>query len=116
MVQKIPELKYKFLGVYPADMIPNLTNNSFIIINTAKASDIGEHWVMLANRNEKIFFGDSMGQSLEAYQHIRIPYSLVYRLIHKRLQDQPLCGLYAIFFAWSVFSGTSIETFLTTFI
>ena len=103
------------MGVYPADSFPHLQKNSFQIINSAKGSDIGEHWIMMANKNGKIFFGDSMGQALERYQNIRIPYKEVFRLVHKGLQNQPICGLYAIFFAWALFTGNTLGAISSDF-
>ena len=115
VISKVPELKFNFMGVYPAEKSPIVKKNSFQIINTSKSSEIGEHWIMLANRNNVIFYGDSLGQPLESYGNIKVPYNNVHRMIHKRLQNQPLCGVYAIFFAWSVFSGNPVGSLFNDF-
>lgn len=115
IIARIPELKYKFAGVFPADKTPRLKTNTFAIVNSSKSTEIGEHWIMLANYKGDLYFGDSMGQTLQSYQNITISRKQVYHLVHKRLQNLPLCGLYAIFFAWSVFSGHVLDNFLDDF-
>ena len=101
-------MKYKYVGSYPANCLPVLKRNSFAIINTETSDYDGEHWILLANKNGKIFFGDSMGQRLEKYPHIKNDYKQVTQLVKKRMQNRALCGLYCIYFAWSIFSGQKL--------
>ena len=53
----------KFKGVYPADKIPNLTNERpYCIINTDISTGSGEHWTSLAIVGNKNIFYDSFAR------------------------------------------------------
>ena len=70
---KCKHLKYKVAGVYAADNSPppNLKNGNFIIVNSDKATQMGSHWVLLCNRNNKYIFADPLGLLLNKYLHVR---------------------------------------------
>ena len=51
IIESIPELKFKNIGSFPADFIPNLPKFSFAIINTASRKEVGEHWILIARLN-----------------------------------------------------------------
>ena len=112
LIKQIPELRYKYMGTFASDTFPGLKKNTFQIINTQKQTEIGEHWIMLANRNGKIYYGDSLGEPIENYNEIykRLPYSKINTLVQRKLQNLPFCGLYSIYFAWTVFSNFPIGT------
>ena len=44
----IPELRFKYMGSYPSDKVPQLTKYFFAIVNSALSKDRGEHWIMMA--------------------------------------------------------------------
>ncbi len=117
VVNKIPHLKHKFLGVYAANNCPLLRKNSFAIINNQASSEQGQHWITIANKNGVIYFGDSMGEPLETYKEIysHFPYKQYVRLIQKKTQSLPLCGLYTVYFAWCVFTSNQIDSQLNDF-
>ena len=48
IIERIPELRFKYMGSYPSDTVPQLTKDSFAIINSAPSNDRGEHWIMIA--------------------------------------------------------------------
>ena len=41
-VSRFPLLKYDYIGSFPCNLVPNLSNNTFIIINTQPTSLLGE--------------------------------------------------------------------------
>ena len=41
-VNRSPVLKYRYMGSFPSDFVPNLPNDTFAIINTP-----GEHWIKI---------------------------------------------------------------------
>ena len=115
LIQKIPTLKHKYLGSFPSDQIPPLRRNTFIIVNTDPSYTEGAHWIMLANENGKIYFGDALGQPLNKYRHIQLPTKNVTRMVYSQIQNLPLCGMYCIYFAWCVFRGLPVENFFNDF-
>ena len=52
IIERIPELRFKYMGSYPSDTVPQLTKFSFAIINSTPSNDRGEHWIMIARMNE----------------------------------------------------------------
>ena len=104
VVNRFPHLKFKYLGSFPADLRPkNLPTNTYF--NTDPSIQPGSHWILLANKNGKLFYGDSMGEVLEKYG-IRTKAKFG-SLVQEKLQDSELCGLYAIYFANVLFSKVS---------
>ena len=55
IVEKIPELNYRYIGSFPADCIPILPTFSFAIINTSSSRKAGEHWIMIARLNQTYY-------------------------------------------------------------
>jgi hypothetical protein len=55
-----------FVGVYPADSIPNVKSmtNKSIIFNLSKHTEPGSHYVAVYFLNNKILYFDSYGKSL----------------------------------------------------
>ena len=103
---RFPHLKFKYLGSFPADLRPRkLPTNPFFIIITDPSTQQGSHWILLANKNGKLFYDDSMGEVLEKYG-IRTK-SNFGSLVQEKLQDSELCGLYAIYFAHVLLSQVS---------
>ena len=48
IIDRIPLLKYRYLGSFPSDRVPMLPNDTFAIVNTEPSYMSGEHWVMIA--------------------------------------------------------------------
>ena len=95
VVNRFPHLNFKYLGSFSADLRPkNLPTNTFCIINIDPSTQPVSHWILLANKNGKLFYGDSMGEVLEKYG-IRTRANFG-SLVQEKLQDSELCGLYAI--------------------
>ena len=65
VISQFPQLKYKFLGSFPADLVPKrIPKNKFCIVNFNNSNSSGTHWIMLGNKNGKIYFGDSLGNRI----------------------------------------------------
>ena len=67
IIERIPELRFKYMGSYPSDTVPQLTKYSFAIINSAPSNDRGEHWNMIARLDKSYYFADSLGRKRSIY-------------------------------------------------
>ena len=54
IIDRIPLLKYRYLGSFPSDRVPNLPNVTFAIVNTEPSYMSGEHWVMIAKFKQQL--------------------------------------------------------------
>ena len=61
IINRIPLLKFRYLGSFPSDYVPTLDNDTFAIINTQPSNMQGEHWIMIAKSRRKLCFADSLG-------------------------------------------------------
>ena len=60
--QKLADIS-QFRGAYACDLLPAKPNGDFsVVINTDDSSASGDHWLVLARKNEKLFFIDSYGR------------------------------------------------------
>ena len=59
IIERTPELKFKYMGSYPSDKVPQLKKYSFAIVNSAPSNDRGEHWIMIARLDKTYYFADS---------------------------------------------------------
>ena len=101
IVERNPELKFKYIGSFPADFIPILPKFSFAIINTASSKKVGEHWILIARLNRNYCYADSLARSVTHYKFLCIKYQ---KIIHRPLQKMlNFCGFYAIFAAFQLF-------------
>ena len=62
IINRIPLLKYRYRGSFPSDYVPTLDNDTFAIINTQPNNMQGEHWIIIANSCQKLYFVDSLGR------------------------------------------------------
>ena len=100
-VNRIPLLKYRYIGSFPSDFVPNLPNDTFAIINTQPSNTPGEHWIMIAKFHHELYFADSLDLSIKNYPFLKQNYS---QMVPTRLQDQPsVCGFYTIYAAFQLF-------------
>ena len=61
-INRIPLLKYRYIGSFPCDCVPTLPNDTFAIINTQASNMQGEHWIMIAKLRQQLYFFDSFGR------------------------------------------------------
>lgn len=91
-----------FVGVYPADSIPNIKNmtNKSIIFNLSKHTEPGSHYIAVYFKRTKILYFDSYGKSL-TNKYIKKNLKKYKRPIffHTRSIQEPnsiFCGLFAL--------------------
>ena len=58
-----------FKGVYPWDLMPNLPNNSYAVINTDDHTKGGVHWVGIYSANNNYYVFDSFGRKPDSILH-----------------------------------------------
>ena len=89
ILNRIPLLKFRYLGSFPSDYVPTLDNDTFAIINTQPSNIQGEHWIMIANFQHELYFADSLarkGYSFLNNQHYK-------QMMPALLQSHPsVCG------------------------
>ena len=99
IINRIPLLKFRYLGSFPSDYVPTLDNDTFAIINTQPSSMQGEHWIMIANSRQKLYFADSLGR--KKYSFLEQQYE---QMMPEPLQSHPsVCGFYMIYAAFHLF-------------
>ena len=102
IVNRIPLLKYRYMGSFPSDFVPNLPNVMFAIINLQPSNKPGEHWIMIAKFHHELYFADSLGLSVINYPFLKQNYR---QKVRKRLQDHPsVCGFYTNYAAFQLFT------------
>ena len=96
---RIPLLKFRYLGSFPSDHVPTLDNDTFVVIKTQPSNMQGEHWIMIANFRHELYFADSLGRkkSIFVNQHYK-------QMMPAPLQSHPcVCGFYTIYAAFHLF-------------
>lgn len=101
IIERIPELQYKYLGCFPADCVPELPPDTFAVLNNKASSSKGEHWLMIARKAEKYYFADSLGRKQRQYPFLKRKYK---QMIPDKLQEMDnMCGFYTIYAAYQLF-------------
>ena len=62
IINRIPLVKFRYLGSFPSDNVPLLDNDTFAIINTQPSNMQGEHWIMIAKFRHELYFAVSLGR------------------------------------------------------
>ena len=97
---RIPLLKYRYPGSFPSDYVPTLDNDTFAIMNTQPSNMQGEHWIMIANSCQKMYFADSLGR--KRYSFLKQQYEK--KMMPEPLQSHPsVCGFYPVYSAFHLF-------------
>ena len=100
IINRIPLLKFRYLGSFPSDYVRTLDNDIFAIINTQPSNMQGEHWIMIANFRHELYFADSL---------VRNGYNFLNNQLYKQMMPAPLqshpsvCGFYTIYAAFHLF-------------
>ena len=98
IINRIPKLKYRYRGSFPSDYVPTLDNDTFVIINTQPSNMQGEHWIMIANFRQKLYFADTLGRKKNSF--LMQQYE---QTIPDPLQFHPsVCGFYTIYAAFDL--------------
>ena len=99
IINRIPLLKFQYLGSFPSDYVSTLDNDTFAIINTQPSNMQGEHWIMIANSRQKLYFADSLGR--KKYSFFKQQFE---QMMPEPLQSHPsVCGFYTIYAAFHLF-------------
>ena len=99
IINRIPILKYRYRGSFPSDYVSTLDSDTFAIINTQPSNIQGEHWIMIANSCQKLYFADSLGR--KKYSFLKQQYE---QMVPEPLQSHPsMCGFYTIYAAFHLF-------------
>ena len=98
IINYIPLLKYRYRGFFPSDYVPTLDNDTFAIINKQPSNMQGEHWIMIANSRQKLYFADFRGR--KKYRFLKQQYE---QMMPEPLQSHPsVCGFYTIYAAFQL--------------
>ena len=109
IINRIPLLKFRYLGSFPSDYVPTLDNDTFAIINTQPSNMQGEHWIMIENFRHELYFADSLGR--KGYNFLKQHYK---QMMLATLQSHPsVCGFYTIYAAFisSSFDKKKLQEF-----
>ena len=90
IINRIPLLKFRYLGSFVSDYVPTLDNDTFAIINSQPSNMQGEHWIMIANFRQELYFADSLGCTKYSFfkQHYK-------QMMPAPLQSHPsVCGFF----------------------
>jgi hypothetical protein len=90
-----------FLGVYPADSIPNINKfNVSIIFNLSKHYEPGTHYVAVYITNKKIYYFDSYGKPLTnkyiKKNLLKINLPIFYHNRSIQSKNSIFCGFFAL--------------------
>ena len=70
IIERIPELKFRYIGSFTADFVPNLPKFTFAIINTSRSSEVGEHRIKIGRLNRNYYYADSLAGSVTHYKFL----------------------------------------------
>ena len=99
LINRIPLLKYSYRGSSLSDYVPALDNDTFASINTQPGNMQGEHWIMIANYCQILYFAESLGRKM--YSSFKQQYE---EMTPESLQSHPsVCVFYTIYAAFDVF-------------
>ena len=103
IIERIPEHKFRYIGSFPANFVPNLPKLSFAIINTSPSTEVGENWIMIGRLNRNYYYEDSVARSVTHYKFLNKKYQ---KMIQRPLQKMHnLCGFYTIYAAFHLFKS-----------
>ena len=61
-INRNPLLNFRYFGSLPSEYVPTLDNDAFAIFNTQLSNMQGEHWIMMANSRQILYFAGSLGR------------------------------------------------------
>ena len=102
IIERIPELKYRYIGSFPADCIPSLPTFSFAIITFSPSSEAGEHWIIIARLNRTHYYADSLAPPITKYKFLNKKYQKIKQQPVQKIEI--LCEFYTNFAAFQLFN------------
>ena len=114
MIYRDAKTAFHYLGVFPANKIPNyMPPNSCAIINNKNHYEMGEHWIALhMNRNDVLEFYDSYGMNANFYKLTRkLPRHrrILYNKRHLQHLLSTVCGYYCLHFLYYKTRGYTLS-------
>ena len=58
IINRIPLLKYRYLGSLPSACVPSFDKDTFVIVKTQPSKLQGEHWIIDADSPHRMYFAD----------------------------------------------------------
>ena len=105
IINSILLLKYRYRGSFPSDYVPLPDNDTFAIINTQPSNMQAEHWIMIANSRQKLYFADSLCR--KTYSFLKQQFE---QMMPEPLQSCPIvCGFYTLYAAFHLFKFRQAE-------
>ena len=99
IINRIPLLKYGYRDSFPSDFVPTIDTDTFAIINTQPSIMQGEHWIMIANSCQILYFADSLGR--KKYSYLKQQYE---QMMPEPLKSHPsVSGFNTIYAAFHLF-------------
>ena len=99
IINRIPLLKFRYLGSFPSDYVPTLDNDTFAIINTQPSNMQCELWIKIPNFRHELYLADSLG--CKGYSFLN---NQNHKMMPAPLQSHPsVCGFYTIYAAFHLF-------------
>ena len=99
IINRILLFKYRHRGSFPSDYVPTFDQDTSAIINTQPSKMQVEHWIMIANSRQTLYFADSLGR--KKYSFLKQQYE---QMMPEPLQSHPsVCGFYTIYAAFHLF-------------
>ena len=99
--EKIPELRFKYMGSYPSDKVPELTIYSFTVINSAPSNDRRENSILIARLDKSYYFEDSLARDRSIYPFLTKKYRRM--LLLKLQKTDNLCEFYSSYSTFILF-------------
>ena len=94
VIERIPELNFRYIGCLPADFVPIFPKLSFSLFNTSSSSGVGEHWIMIGCLNRNYYCEVSLARSVTHYKLLKKNYEKMILIQLQKMQK------------WCVFSTT----------
>ena len=91
IINRIPLLKYRYRGSSPSGYVPTLGTDTFAFQNRQPTNMQGEHWIMIANSRQILYFADSLGR--KKYSFLKHHFE---QMMPETLQSQRLRFLHDI--------------------
>lgn len=105
-----------FDGVFPSDMIKDITvKPQLIICNTDPSTKKGEHWILFFFTDNCVEFYDSLGKDLKYYglHFIKFVNTYVTHYKQSKIRTQPFntsfCGEYCLYYAYLRCKGYDMD-------
>lgn len=108
-----------FDGVYPCDVLKNITSPPrLIIVNTDPSHKPGKHWLLFFRNNETVEMFDSLGRNLDSYnKEIKTFVDKFFKTVKfTTFRIQPLntslCGHYCLYYAYMRCNGKEMDSII----